>query len=97
MTPHALTLNDGTVIPASGTVARVSASFTDFDANGVCRQVFGDVMGLPEEKEGTLIIVSALVLAASDRKDLVAPATGHEACKRDERGMIVSVPGFVCK
>lgn len=96
-TPHDLTLNDGTIIPASGVVARVSASFTDFDNNGVCQQVFGDVTGIPEKEEGTLYIVSALVLAASNREDLVAPATGHPACVRNEKGQIVSVPGFVRK
>ena len=95
-TPHALVLNDGTVIPASGQVARVAASFTQFDENGVCKQVFGDVQGIPAPQEGTLYIVSALVLAASDRIDLVAPATGHPDCKR-ENGMIKSVPGFVRK
>lgn len=95
-TPHALTLNDGTVIPASGQVARVAASFTQFDENGVCKQVFGDVQGIPAPQEGTLYIVSALVLAASDRTDLVAPATGHPDCVR-ENGMIKSVPGFVRK
>lgn len=95
-TPHALTLNDGTVIAASGNVARVSASFTEFDADGVCQQVFGDVEGIPAPAENTIYIVSALVLAASDREDLVAPATGHPACVR-ENGMIKSVPGFVRK
>lgn len=96
-TPHDLTLNDGTTHKASGVVARVSASFTDFDAEGICQQVFGEVTGIPEPKEGTLYIVSALVLAASDREDLVAPATGHPSCVRNEKGLIVSVPGFVRK
>ena len=46
-------------------------------------------------------IVSAMVLAANNSKprhkrrgDLVAPATGHPDCIR-ENGFIVSVPGFV--
>lgn len=95
-TPHELVLNNGTRIPASGQVARVAASYTDFDENGVCKQVFGDVTGLPEPQDGVLVIVSALVLSASDREDLVAPATGHKDCVRDN-GMIVSVPGFVRK
>ena len=30
-----------------------------------------------------------------DRADLVAPATGHKDCVRDDAGHIVSVPGFV--
>ena len=54
---------------------------------------------LPEPEEGTIYIVSAMVLAANNSKprcrgDLVAPATGHPECKR-ENGFIVSVPGFV--
>jgi len=96
LTPHDLMLNDGTIIPASGTVARVSSSFTEFDGNGICRQVFGDVQGLPDPKDDTTFVVSALVLSAvKDRDDVVAPATGHPACVRDEKGFIKSVPGFV--
>lgn len=52
-------------------------------------------MGKPEE--GTVYIVSALVLAAAKEKgrtDVVAPATGHPDCVRKD-GFIVSVPGFV--
>lgn len=95
-TPHALALNSGEVIPPSGQIARVKASFTEFDENGICRQVFGDVEGLPAAENGTIIIVSALVLAAlkGSRNDVVAPATGHPQCVR-ENGMIKSVPGFV--
>lgn len=96
-TPHAIALNDGTVFPTSGTIARVSAKYTEFDENGVCKQVFGDVENVPAPKAGTIYIVSALVLAASDRTDLVAPATGHPDCKRNDKGLIDSVPGFVRK
>ena len=95
-TPHDINLNDGTVIPASGKVARVVASYTPVDGDGVCRQVFGPVTGLPPQEEGVYVIVSLPVLQqASDRTDLVAPATGHPDCVRDERGMIKSVPCFV--
>jgi hypothetical protein len=40
--------------------------------------------------------VSAVVLAAvgQSRPDVVAPATGHPQCVR-ENGLIQSVPGFV--
>ena len=96
-TPHDIKLNDGTIFAASGVVARVSASYTEFDENGICQQVFGDVTGLPEPKENTVYIVSALVLAATDRQDVVAPATGHPGCVRNEKGLIESVPGFVRK
>ena len=95
-TPHAINLNDGTVIESEG-IARVAAKFTEFDENKICSQEFGEVEGLPEKEEGVLIIVSSLVMQASDRDDLVAPATGHPECIRDEKGRIVSVPGFVRK
>jgi hypothetical protein len=38
-----------------------------------------------------------MVLAAVDRSDCVAPATGSRETVRDEAGHIVSVPGFVTK
>lgn len=96
LTPHAIILNDGTVFQPSGNVARVSATFTDFE-DGICRQQFGEVTGLPNPQDGTMFIVSALVLAATDREDVVAPATGHPLCIRNEKGLIVSVPGFIRK
>ena len=95
-TPHAIKLNDGREFASDG-LARVSATFTGFDADGVCEQQFGDVTGLPAPADGVLYIVSALVLTAAKaagRTDCVAPATGHPDCVRNE-GFIVSVPGFV--
>ena len=96
-TPHALNLNNGTALPTSGNVARVSVTIIDFDDDGICQQVFGDVTGLPDPKPDTLYVVSAMVLAAlgSSRPDVVAPATGHPDCVRNDKGHIVSVPGFV--
>jgi hypothetical protein len=93
-TPHDVKLNSGEVFKSEG-IARIAASFTPFDENRICSQTFGEVYGLPEKQENTFIIVSALVLQAIDRDDLVAPATGHPECVRDERGQIISVPGFV--
>ena len=92
-TPHAIKLNDGRVFDPSGSVARVSSSFTDF-TDDICTVVYGDLTGVPDAAEDTLYIVSAMVLSASTRKDLVAPATGHKDCIRDDKGFIVSVPGF---
>lgn len=86
-------LNDGRAFESVG-VARVSNSFTAFDADGICTVVYGEISGLPEPQDGVLLIVSAMVLAASNRTDLVAPATGHPECIR-ENGYIKSVPGFV--
>lgn len=96
-TPHPIALNDGRTFASEG-LARVSATFSSFDENGVCSQEFGEVTGLPEPADNTLYIVSALVLTAAKaqgRTDIVAPATGHPECVRDEKGFIKSVPGFV--
>lgn len=100
LTPHNIVLNDGTIYPATGKIARVVNSFTNF-CNGIAKVFYGDIENLPEPKRGTMYIVSAMVLGAENakprccrRKDLVAPATGHPDCRR-ENGFIVSVPGFV--
>lgn len=96
-TPHPIALNDGRTFASEG-LARVSATFSSFDEDGVCNQEFGQVTGLPEPADGVLYIVSALVLTAAKaagRTDCVAPATGHPDCKRNDKGFIVSVPGFV--
>jgi len=100
LTPHAIKLNDGTVFEPSGIVARVSADLQEAEFLGgvqLYRQTFGDVEGLPEVIPGTMYIVSALVFAAVDRGDCVAPATGSKETVRNEAGHIVSVPGFVTK
>jgi len=95
LTSHDVVLNSGVTIPASGTVARVAANYGDFDADGIAVQSFGQVQDLPDPAPGVTYVVSALVLSASDRTDLVAPATGHPDCVRDDSGRISSVPGFV--
>ena len=97
-TPHAIVLNDGRVFEPSGSIARVEQKITPFDENGIAVQSFGEVTGLPAPQEGTIYIVSAMVLPraqAEGRDDVVAPATGHRDCVRDEAGRIVSVPGFL--
>jgi hypothetical protein len=97
LTPHEINLNDGRKFPPSGTVARVSTSYSEFDQNGVSEVIFGVPIGLPEEEEGTLFIVSGLVASAmkGKRNDLVSPATGHPDCVRSEdKKFILSVPGF---
>lgn len=92
LTPHTITLNDGREFPSIG-VARVANSFTEI-VDDICSVKYGEVEGLPEPKANTMYIVSQMVLAASNRTDLVAPATGHPDCIR-ENGFIKSVPGFV--
>ena len=96
-TPHAIVLNDGRVFQPSGNIGRVSQSHSDFNSLDICKQKFGEVEGLPSPQKNTYYIVSALVLAASDRSDLIAPATNHPDTTRNDKGHIVSVPGFVGK
>lgn len=96
LTPHTINLNGGAAYPSDG-VCRVSATHSEFDANGVCSVTYGEVEGLPAPQDGVLYIVSAMVAeAVPNRHDLVVPATGHPECIR-ENGRIVSVPGFVRK
>ena len=95
-TPHTIYLNDGRAFEPCGTIARVSASFTEAK-DDVCEQTFGELIDLPAPAAGVCYIVSAMVLAAAKaqgRTDCVAPATGHPLCVRDN-GRIVSVPCFV--
>lgn len=97
LTPHDIVLNDGTVYPPSGTIARVQMSFSEFNSDGICEAVFGEIQGLPEPKGDIMYIASGLICSALKgvREDLVSPATGHSLCIRNEKGQIVSVPGFI--
>ena len=93
---HTITLNNGTEYHPSGKVARVANKFSNFCC-GISSVFYGEIENLPEPEEGTIYIVSAVVLAAAKNKgrtDVVAPATGHPDCIRKD-GFIVSVPGFV--
>ena len=95
-TPHAIALNNGEIFEPSGILPRVSQTISEFDENGIATQSFGEIEGLPAPEAGVVFIVSALVLSAcKDRTDLVAPATNHELTIRNEKGHIISVPGFV--
>lgn len=96
LTPHDIALNNGTVYPKTGEIARVSTSYEPFNDANITKQTFGQIEWLPESAEDVILIVSALVLSALDgsREDVVAPATGHSDVKRNENGQIISVPGF---
>lgn len=97
LTPHAIVMNDGRVFEPSGVIPRVQQFMSDFDGNGIAIQSFGEVENMPLPKADTICIVSAMVLSAigKDRQDVVAPATNHHKTIRNEKGHIVSVPGFV--
>ena len=107
-TPHAIKVisNDGEVntFEPSGSIARVQTEFATSSkvANfGTFTIKYGEIGGLPEINEGDFIIVSALVLEAAKAashpllKQMLAPATGHAGCTRNEKGHIQDVPGFV--
>jgi len=100
LTPHALTVEGLGVIPASGTVARVSVAQRDMGTRGGVRlrqSVKGMVEGIPAPAEGVTYIVSGMVLdalAGARLADVVAPDTGADAIR--ENGQIVAVRGFVC-
>jgi hypothetical protein len=99
ITPHAITVDNGVTkvtYEPDGLVARVTTESTVVgEVDGfevVSNTVKGD--NLPEVKEGVYLLVSAMVLGLRpDRKDLIAPNTG--AATRNDKGHIVSVPGFV--
>ena len=98
LTLHAIVIDnngsDHLVVEPSGSIARVSVETRETAVTGLYSQVFGDVAGLPDPVEGTIYIVSAMVLSAvPHRVDVYAPATALAA--RNELGHIVSVPGLV--
>lgn len=94
-TPHVIRLNSGEEFPPSGNIARVTSSYEEVSP-GIFKVEFGDVTGLPDPKPGTRYIVSAMVAGATDRGDVVVPATGHPECIRKD-GQVFSVPGFIVK
>lgn len=99
-TPHAITIiaADGSVaaeFPPSGAVVRVAEQATDAgNINGVplFSVTYGDVEDIPATAtEGTVYIVSAMVLAAAPhRTDLVAPY----GFVRSDTGAIIGARGF---
>lgn len=104
LTPHALCIvdSDGTTVltldkPPEGTpIPRVS-TLTEkrFEHEGVnvYASEFGDVENLPDQQEGTFLVVSALVrTACPDRKDLLSPGQ----LVRDEDGKPVGCQGLTC-
>lgn len=82
LTPHEITFIDNNLkiiqtIPQSGKVARCSVERKQAESIGsipVNETVFGEVEGLPEEKDGHIYIVSSLVAqACPERDDLYIP------------------------
>ena len=114
-TPHAINVRNAetgveTVIPPSGTVARVSSTpgvklmpyhghgYADCPVPVYGPSSVGEVEGLPAPAPGTLYIVSALVLAACgyERPDVVGPGTGpNDGAIRNDKGHVVAVTRLV--
>lgn len=111
LTPHTInvfTKEREYVFPSEG-VARVLAGEEPFgelkidagDINGipVVHTTYGEITGLPEQEDGTINIVSYVVLNAlkaqgNPRTDCVAPNSSPSGAIRDEEGRIVGVRGF---
>lgn len=92
LTPHAVTVAGITIEP-SGIVARVSATTADagsvdFNETSIplTTTVYGEVQGLPDQRDDTLLIVSSMVAArCKDRTDVFIP---NEPI-RDAEGRII--------
>ena len=98
LTPHAITI-DGVGIFESQGLARVGAIRTEAEAVAgirIIKQSFGEAEGLPAPQEGTIYIVSGMVLSAlqGSRTDVFAPDTGADAIRND-KGHIIAVRGLV--
>ena len=55
LTPHTITLNNGTEYHPSGKVARVANKFSNFCC-GISTVFYGEIENLPEPEEGTIYI-----------------------------------------
>ena len=105
--PHTATLRDAYgfdhVIAPSGTIARVSTTpgalreVEGLPVPVASATVYGEIEGLPEPQDGTIYVVSALVLGrAVGRTDVFAPGTGpQDGAIRDDAGRIVAVTRLV--
>lgn len=85
LTPHELCIISIGSLPSQG-LARVEETLT---GKGILKvRTYGDINGLPEPKEGTVYIVSSMVMSLAvkqGRTDVYAPCD----FVRDEEGKIV--------
>ena len=100
MTPHPITLHDSVgathTYPPSGLTVRLqhkSKNLGELDGMPITsNEKVGD--NLPDYRKDVYLLVSTLILVAfPDRSDLLAPDTSNS--KRNNKGHIVSVPGFI--
>jgi len=101
-TPHPVVVygengNIITTIEPEGVQVRINEETTtqpEIEGIPVVRKAYTDISGLPEQKEDVWIVVSVLVIQASDRTDLVCPDTGPESAVRNDKGHILGVKRF---
>jgi hypothetical protein len=101
LTPHPITVKTNEIkrtFEPSGQVARVETTETllhTVEGIPIMKRTWEQPTGIPDPEEGTLYIVSSVVLsAAAERTDLISPDTGKTA-ERNEKGHILSVIRFV--
>lgn len=58
LTPHDIKLNDGTIYPATGKIARVE--FSNFCC-GISKVFYGEIENLPEPEDGFIVSVPGFV------------------------------------
>jgi len=99
MTPHSIVVSQGDNVETfepCGTVIRmetIEKPLTPVNGFEVVSTSIVD-HNLPDQVSGVMLLVSSMVLASfPNRKDLIAPNTGR--ANRNEKGHIVSVPGFI--
>lgn len=93
LTPHIVTIcrEDGTLIQefeSQGLTRLTQKTIIIGEVNGIpiTKTEFGEVEGLPKQKEGIMYIVSRLILTAcTDRSDLLVP----NELVRDDKGNII--------
>lgn len=98
LTPHALNIKDmeGKIITIEpyGLIARVSTEQVqvgEINGTAIYKTQFGDIVDLPEPKEGIIYIVSKITQsAAKERTDLLSPGN----LSRDDEGNIIGCEGL---
>ena len=94
LTKHPINeVTTGITIERSGRVARVKQStykVAEHAGVPIYATRFTGVEGIPEPQPDTIYIVSALVLNATNRKDVVAPGN----VQRDQNGDRIGCVGF---
>lgn len=94
LTPHTINLitdAGSKVIPASGVIARVEQNTTlvrEVDGIPVVQATWGDILDLPDPKEDTMYIVSAMVANAAKAKGRVQDVVCPGDFVRNEQGQI---------